>query len=628
MGAALAWLPVAAGASDAALRALSDRLEALPDAAYIGGMGPDMQAIAADARQLAMKELGRQPKACSRFDPMRGTLVAEEETPRHAKPATLGVVRMFAGFLDSPRRVVSDTAAYALGEIGPDARAAFEGRTFASDTWTPWQAHAGSRVRCDLLSLGDAQRVLPPAVATAWLGARVAPAQRTTVEQATLVAERALRDPDLVWPDGLFADWLGDERVEPSDTVAPAAMRALGDVVADRRRTTRLREDVAYLLQSWGSQAAPAAAGLRIAMTDPDERLAYSAATALLKVGGEMGIEAAQWLLAHDASLDYFFRDLCGLGPASAVRLTPRYADALLSPNWKEAESAAELLACVGAHDAVDPLLVALDRPVWRIQAAAAGALYTLGAQRSDVRARLDVLAATHWSGVVREAAAGAARTRAGNAEGGLDAIMFNCFHRCRVDHGNPSCAGEDISDGVYAIEDGKPFRVRWNRVRRHPLPDGFPISLKQDSREDYGSSTFLRVPGGWLYGTDRWHYDGELAFVSDAGVRTALPAFGSEPAALVEIPGFGRIALGRGLFFADDAGVLSTLDQDDKGNWRVDPRIALPTVPHAWAVAPEGQLLVADPDNAVAVWPTGRIANLQCPRQTPRNRGIVPDTF
>jgi hypothetical protein len=601
-------------AADVGIQSLATRIDALRDATYVGGMNSEMQAMAQEARELAQRELQRPLRACGSFNSLRGTLVNEEKAPDDIDGPKLDVANMLAELWSSPRPVVRDTAAYVLGEVGPDAQRALAGKVFRFDHWTPWQAHAGSRIRCTRLSLGEVNRVIPQATVSAWITPSATPAGRMAAGNLTLLAEHALRDPELIWPDGLFADWLNDHDVEPDDEVAPATLRSLGGIISDRRRPPGLRADVARLVETWGPKAAPAAPGLRLALAEGNEDLAYSAAGALLEIGGEAGVDGAQWMLAQDVPLEFHLNDLCSLGPSSASRLSSFYTKALTSPNWKNAETAAKLLECVEANDSVDQLLVALDRPVWRIQVAAAKALRTLASSQAEVRARLDGLAKEHWSGVVRDAASGAADGRAVPADG-LDVIDLGCFHRCYVAHNPSSCAGKEIRDGLYAIDGGAPFRVRWNRVKRHAPPEGFPLNLAQDQRENYGSNTFLRVPGGWLYGTDRWHYDGEFAFVSDSGKRVALPSFGREPAVLAEVPDFGRIALGRGLFFADDAGVLSVLNQDAEGNWSAEPRIALPTVPHAWAIAPDGRLLVADPDNAVAVWPSGRIANLQCAR-------------
>jgi hypothetical protein len=602
------------GATD--LQTLRDRLEALPDDTYIGGMGPQMQEIAALGRQLAQDQLGGSLSACEPFDLRLGTLVVDGEGRDASGTAPqLPVVQALAGYLDSPRAVVRDTAAYALGEIGPAARGALAARKFDSDTWTTWQSHAGTRIRCQRLSLGNGRRVIPKARVQEWLASD---ANRTATPSvaalSTIVAEHALRDPELHWPEGIFIDWV--DHVGEGDSVPAATMRSLGEVVADARRPSDVRRGAAYLVERWGARAAPAVPGLRKALSDADESVADASAMALLVVGGDAGVDGATWLLAHDASLVFLLKPLCALGTDSASSLSPYYVAALASANWRQAETAAETLGCVEARDAVPPLLAALDRPVWRIQAAAARSLRRLAGDQPEVRARLEALALNHWSGHVRMAASAPVPVAAGTeAEDTLRADAFNCFHRCQVDHGNHSCTGKPIRDGKYAIDGGKPFRVRWNRAHRQSPPVDFPIALSQDGREDYGTNTFLRVDGGWLYGIDRWHYDGEFAFVNDGGERHELPGAGNEPSFILELPAFGRIALGKGLFLADDAGVLSLLSTDAAGHWQADPRIALPTVPHAWAVGPNGELLVADPNNAVAIWPDGRIVSLECPR-------------
>src|SRR5690606_27553034 len=120
---------------------------------------------------------------------------------------------------------------------------------------------------------------------------------------------------------------------------------------------------------------------------------------------------------------------------------------------------------------------------------------------------------------------------------------------------------------------------IEWERARRVRWPDHFPLIVPEDSRPEYGTSTYLRVEGGWLYGTDRWHYDGTIAFVDDQGHESPIGQWGDDAVAILNSPDFGLTLLGSSLFSVGEAGLLASLELD-AGGWKVIPRVALPSPP------------------------------------------------
>jgi hypothetical protein len=123
--------------------------------------------------------------------------------------------------------------------------------------------------------------------------------------------------------------------------------------------------------------------------------------------------------------------------------------------------------------------------------------------------------------------------------------------------------------------------------------------------RKGYGSNTFFRVKDGWLFGTDLWHYGGELGFVTDRGERQAL---GEETQFIIETQ-FGITVLA-GRF---EHGVLAVLERDRDGDWSYRQLLDLPSDAFGYAFAPDGTLLVRDDDGAVAITKDQRIVPLEC---------------
>ena len=395
---------------------------------------------------------------------------------------------------------------------------------------------------------------------------------------------------------------------------------AIADRLAGESTPMRLRLDLAQLLKSIAHSARPASATMWRLAKRSDDDLAWILANAVVASGGSEAVDAAAMLLNRfHASPSMLPDELCGNKRAAEV-LSPLLSVQLAGGNWNAAAQAASKLGCIDSMGNSDVLRKALKHPSWEVKLAAIEALAE--SARSDPRTREDLqtIQREHWSGLVRQAAKKALDPPSIKAVDphALDTIVFTCFHRCLTDHLRRCGNDEGIVDGLYVSPSMGKLDIEWERARRVPRPAGFPVDIAEDSRPDYGTNTYLRVENGWLYGADRWHYDGEIGFVDDKGNKSVIGNWGDDAVAILDTPDFGTTLLGSSLFGVGDAGLLASLEHGPQG-WRVVPRVALPSPPWGWAFAPNGTLLVADPYEAVAVLKDGSIESLACPTFKPK---------
>jgi RNA 3''-terminal phosphate cyclase len=411
------------------------------------------------------------------------------------------------------------------------------------------------------------------------------------------------------------------------EQIKPGSVLAIVERVMDESAPQALRGDLLELLNSLDKAAGPASEQLWELANRPNDKLSLPAAQVVMRVGSAHALDAAVLLLERsDIELSMLPQSLCST-PNAAVLLGPPAKKRLSGINWSEAGEAAKWLGCLDPIGNAALLRAHLNHPSWETQIAVIAALAPSAQSDSNTQKELRKVQRMHWSGLVRQRAGESLHPRQpeGNAADEIQTITFNCFHRCLTDHLRRCGDEHGIVDGLYVSPSMGELSVEWERARRVPTPAGFPVEVPEDGRPEYGTSTYLRVENGWLYGTDRWHYDGVVGFVDDQGRESALGEWGEDVVAFVDTPHFGTVMLGSSIFTVGDAGLLAQIKRTGD-EISLLPRLTLPSPPWGWAFAPNGTLLVADPYEAVAVLEDGSIESLACPvrTSTPQPRSLL----
>ena len=327
-------------------------------------------------------------------------------------------------------------------------------------------------------------------------------------------------------------------------------------------------------------------------------------------------------------------RDLAEVGDAGRDAGPAVVAILRAQPELRAA--AAKALGYIGYQAAVPVLVAALDDPVdagvAQASAAALGRLHAAGALPE-----LDRSAAEHWYPPVREAARTAAtRIRTGSKEpvrrpGGNFAMEFfsdkvgSGFPECTKHHEKPRA--EPAGTKLYA-------RTSAKQLQRLNYPSeivGYGASdeaeqkaagaeiirvtpdnlLEQRKPIKQVPDVALRVDGGWLVGSDRGEWGGELVFIGDDGTRQRILDGNVEDifrlgTRLVATTGLAHMSMNNG--------ALVALGKGPDGRWMAETWRVLPGAPAvSFLVHPDGLMVETMGRGAIVVDADGGMRMANC---------------
>lgn len=583
---------------------LSRNLDLKSDAGYEGGLEASDVELAEGFARLALAN-GVPHIECKPWDPMEGRLIASgnEETTDVTHPVLVELLR----YVQHGNRLQRDIAYLALAKIGPGA--ALKPADFVDTDISNWSRHALSAITCDNWSPGD--------VFKAWSEQKVNSFGETYPENyvraSNFMIEQML-DKQRTYPPDVFSYSLHNRGIDSVLTVD--VVRRLVPILQDETYAASIRDEAIAFVDALGGHPELFETPLLRIYEQKSADLSWPAGFALISIGSRHGADVLVDIMESDHFSVYEWRpgEGCRYPPANK-RLRSALLNKLEQGNFAERSMAAKALGCIGDVASVEPLLSALSTPSWSAQLAVLEALSKLPTSITE-REEIADLAESHWSSQVRSAAELALdppkiEVADEDEEPELTSVVFECFHRCFIEHELPVCYGEKPGNGMYSLPWLEPFEVKWIDATRNPVPKDFPIELQEmRDREGYGTNTFYRLEDGWLYGTDLWHYGGEFGFVTDSGETQQIYAGG--PAFIIETQ-FGITSLGRDLFTGGRGGSLSVLKRGEDGDWIYQPILELPSTAWGYAFAPDGTLLVKDANGAVAVRNDLSIVPLKC---------------
>lgn len=331
-------------------RSVSQALQSLPDAFYIGGMPSKAGQIAAWARLELQTWRGEALPTCEAPDPRQGSVVATGvgvDSPESTSPAS-PLLSELQGLLRHERRVVRDAAADVIGEIGP-AAATLEPDLSGSDIHrSPWFTHALGRISCQSFAMNGDVAFIPAEARFKLTGTdETSPSLGLKVRLLALL----LDDKQLHWPDGFFSSlidpWELREKDGSLEQIKPGSVLAIVERVMDESAPQALRGDLLELLNSLDKAAGPASEQLWELANRPNDKLSLPAAQVVMRVGSAHALDAAVLLLERsDIELSMLPQSLCST-PNAAVLLGPPAKKRLSGINWSEAGEAAKWLGCL-----------------------------------------------------------------------------------------------------------------------------------------------------------------------------------------------------------------------------------------------------------------------------------------
>jgi|GEM_PF-2872792 len=611
---------------------LISELKQSDDDDYEGGLTQRDRTLATNLAQAAL-DSGVEDTECERPDQRAGQIVAGGGSDSQIEfPTSNTVIAALQPFLEQGNRRQRDIALLAIGKIGPGSPVpSVYLQRFAEEA--PWARWALTRTSCQPWAAGDVADLWSEARIEALESSRGHLASRKTV---SYMIDQIL-DMERAYPPGIFSYALGNRGLR--DDLTLDLVRRLLPVLNNEEYPLSTRMEAIQFVEDLGEGSEVFEAPLIAIYTSGADRMHQAAGFALVSIGSEYGATA----LAHVIQSEDYTH--WAWAPRPDCKLPP-WNDELLGALSEKAQvgvtaervAAVRALGCLEQEVSIRLIHQALGDPSWSVQMEAAKALSKFENLPSAVVNSLRETSGSHWSSQVREAAwetlsslstlGEVAISEKLLEETGVDRIVFSCFHRCAIEHGLPVCHGERPSDGPYSLPWIGEFHVQWTNARVNDIPESFPIELNEmRGREGYGSNTFLRVDGGWLFSVDLWHYDGDFGFVTDDGM---VQRFGPETlnAAFIIESGFGITALAQDVFGGGNGGELAVLKRDAEGLWHYEPKLELPAEAFGYAFAPDGTLLVKDAYGAVAITDKEEIVSLACGEthmrsMTPSDKGL-----
>lgn len=625
---ALAWLVAEEPATAAPdLQPLFAELNTLNTPNYTGGLPSRNRNLAMQIRDAMRPQFPAHD--CPAPDWRQGALFGFSDDRLAGKlsfegldPNLVNLLKTFA----SDRREVRDTAAFAIGQLGPSAKEAIpflERRLGGGDgpggafLKGNWHNDALAKVACETVigaSFRDVipEKLLPPRE----------PFDAFLDRSAILLATLYL-DEDVEYPPGMMA---GAYEFYAFEDHAAGTVPLLARILSNPKLSTQKKYETLQALVKLSrfkpKQITPALDAV-LAMTGaPEPALRYELGSVLLNLKHPAAIPLLIERIAKTGH--YSWEELCQFGVAASAAERPSLDVIADEARWPtDRRAAITLLGCIKSRNAVPVLLQQLTYPDWDTQRAVAIALGKIGDDAPQVRQALTGLA-SHWSKRVRDAATRALARLDGqppaapqpqpnetlvDANGNPTKVeKVTVGGPNPVNHGLPWCD----EGGKYSLDGSNWFKVKWIGPHLEPIPARFPF--KRFARD--GVRQFMRVDDGWLFFTNRGEFTGDLVHVSDSGVVTTLES-GEETRIIGmyrqvdAIFAFGDQPLPNG-----DGGVLFSITRTD-GRWRSRSVATLPSEPEQFAASPAGDLLLRDMANSYAII-AGDILPLKCDKVHP----------
>lgn len=536
--------------------------------------------------------------SCEAPEPLAGILVSQKASKEVPQVSSLkGLNPNFVALvsaLSHQRQEVRDTAAYTLALIGPSAARALP---FLSHNQSDkllkgqWYNFAISSITCQKWAGPDFRRVLVDGIL---------PSEKPWIpflkKSATILANLYL-DENIEYPEGMLGYNFGNFAFSNTGLSAAPLLAKIAD--NESLSLQKKREALEALGHLDGDAASIAIPALIKLSTHHDDEVKWLSQSLLIKFGHPQGIDFLITRIQQGSFVWSWEDELCAYGN-EGVRAENELLKTLQNASWpRMLVGIANALGCIGSREAIPQLTELLGSNDWMLAEAAAKALGKIGVSENNIISALNKAYQFSWSKVVRESARNAL-VDLGELEGSRssaedtnneDSIIIK-MGPSPVDHGLPWCDEK----GKYSIDNEHWFRVTWKESGRPEPPKNFPSKYLAD----YRTRTFLQVDNGWLYGSELGHYDGEFLFWSDSGEEYLLGDAGTDIYKIMHHKD-KIIAFGYQVIAGGDSGALFEVERV-AGIWKAKQILTLPSPPFAYAISPDGHLLLSDGPNDYAI--------------------------
>ena len=565
-----------------------DRLSTLNTPNYTGGLPSKNRALAKQIRQAMIAEFPA--SSCAAPNVLEGVKIGNVNDQEIAEP-DLAInnddLRFLVDQLSNPSQEVRDTATYTLSLFGPVVDVVvpvLEAKRADESVKGNWYNHALSKISCDNWAAADFRRVIPQH----WL-----PSEENWSEfldQTEDLLVQLYQDPEVEYPPKMLFRNLRNYGFSDSDETMS---RSLYDLVLNAELSDMKRQEAADLLiWKYDSITDFLTGDELINMTNElNEDLNQSIKDLLVKLNHPIGLEYLAEEMKEE-SLWGWSREICPYGEAG-ISLEDDLIEALYRYDYPDSKmDVMTSMACIKSKKAI-PILrkMALSKH-WELAKSAVESLGQAGRNTWLVRRTLKKVSKDTWSRQVRDAAQESLRLlQTGESVAEDEDVIRLKMGPASIDHGMPACEPDD----QFSLDGQRWFLVEWVEESVPEPPAGFPAELISD----YRTHVFYPVADGWLFGSEKGHYDGAFVFWS----ATKRPYYLSPFTDIYSIFEYQDEiwAIGYQVFADGDAGVVFKVKNID-GEWRAIRGMTLPSPPFGYAFGPDKQLLLKDHLNHYAL--------------------------
>lgn len=331
-----------------------------------------------------------------------------------------------------------------------------------------------------------------------------------------------------------------------------------------------------------------------------NEKLRSAIIDLLIKLKHPKGLEFISEELKHE-SLWGWSDSICAYG-TDAIELEEPLIRALHQYIYSYSKmDVMTSLGCIQSKKAIRHFRKLALSKDWEIAKSAVENLGSAGRNTWMVRRTLKKVIRQSWSSQIKTAAK-KSLFLLGNAakytENDINKVLV--LGPVSVDHGMPDCSAAD----QYSLDGQQWFSVDWVEESLPAAPQGFPKTMLRE----YGTHVFFEVNNGWLFGSERGHYDGDFIFWSVNESYRLQPW--TDIYSIFKHEG-KILAIGYQIFADKLAGVIFEISEHET-KWQAQRVSTLPSPPLGYAIGLNNMLLLKDELNHYALL-NDQIVPLQC---------------
>ncbi len=584
---------------------LVEKLSNLNTKEYTGGLPSLNRSLSESIVENLRNEF---PKIkCEDPDFLKGVLVSKGQedklTEDDLKKLPLRLQKLVT-LLNSDKQEVRDTVIYTLAKIGPSARKTLpfiEAKKNEENVKGGWFNYALTEISCEDWIGPSYEETIPNSILTKQDDGAI------SREQSAALLAKLFLDKDVEFPPKLMSENF-DQYSNKEDM--RAAELLLIEVLNDPSLSEAKKGDVIDTLLEVELNNILEIGKALDNLEPTGEDFNWSVEQLYLKIKHKKGLDILNQRIKDGYYHWSWYLEVCSYGKG-AVGLDSTIIERV---NLEEIPSTKfallEALGCIQSPKGMGVLVKSLKSNDWQLQKQAALSMGGYSSLPQLALSSLMVEYNNHWSKQVRDAAkralidTGHLSKPKGKLDDDEDRILIKTGP-VPVNHGLAWCD----ESGEYSIDGKDWFKVEWQRSGQAKAPEGFPEELLSER----GTRVFHEVEGGWLYGSELGHYDGDFVFWSKSkGVQDINQH--ADIYGIVEING-KILAFGYEVLANGDGGSLFEIFKNSEGYWDFKRLVTLPSPPFGYAISKEGHLLLTDVPNDYAVI-ENQIVPLKCTKQ------------